>query len=155
MIDTFIRTQRMVWMAILSSLAALGVVAFVVMPRSGTPAPHFFLAIFVGLAIADLVAVQVLRARLLPRETPASALDDKPPEEDTPEAREALMKLGRVYVLSWALCESVGMFGLVATELLHQPVYYVGFAAVALVFLVLYRPDPDDAAGALRAIHKR
>ena len=54
--------------------------------------------------------------------------------------------------MSWALCESVAIFGLIATVMLKQPVYYIGFAAVALVFLVLYRPDAGDVAAALRGV---
>lgn len=149
--DDFLRTQRILWMTMIMSLGFLGVVAFVVLPQGGEPAPHFMLGVFVGLAIADLVAVQILRGKLMPAETGPTSLTDALPDATTPDARAALGKLATANLVSWALCESVAMFGLMATVMLKQPVYYIGFAAVALVFLVLYRPDADDVAAALRA----
>jgi hypothetical protein len=154
MIENFMRVQRILWLAMLLSLVAMGVVAFV-LPAQPQPAPHFLLGIFIIMAIGALVMVQVLRARLMPAETSRTALDDKPEFKGTPEERAALAKLSQAHVISWALCETVATFGLVARVLLGPPVYYVGFAAVSAVFLVLYRPDPDDAVGAIRAVQKR
>jgi hypothetical protein len=150
--ESFLRVQQILWMAMLGSLFFLGVVAFVVMPSGGQPAPHFLLAVFVGLAVADLVAVQFLRAKLLPAEPPPASLHEALPDADSPEGRRALQKLAQANLISWALCESVAMFGLMATEMLQQRVYYIGFAAVALIFLVLYRPDADDVSAALRGV---
>jgi hypothetical protein len=154
MIENFMRVQRILWLAMLMSLVAMGVVAFV-LPAQTQPAPHFFLGIFIVVAVSLLVLVQVLRGRLMPAETGPTALDDKPKSEGTPEESAALAKLAQAHVISWALCESVATLGLACRVLLGPPVYYVGFAAVSAVFLVLYRPDPEDAAGAIRAVQKR
>ena len=48
--DDFLRVQQILWLAMISSLFFMGVVAFVVLPTGGEPAPHFMLAVFVGLA---------------------------------------------------------------------------------------------------------
>ncbi len=154
-IENFLRMQRILWLALMSSLVLMGLVAYLGLPLTGEPAPHFFFAIFIGVAIADLAVVQILRAKLLPPDAPPTSLNETPPDATTPEARVALGKLAQAHLISWALCEAVGLMGLVATTMLKQPIYYVGFASVALLFFVLYRPDPDDVTGALRAAAKR
>jgi hypothetical protein len=155
MSERFLRTHRILWLALIVSLGFYGVVATIVPLGSGVPAAaHLLVSIFIGLSVVILVIAQWLRVRLMPPLAPPTSLGDVLHEQDTPEARRALSQLSITYIVSWALSEAVGMLGLIATFVVHQQVYFVGFSAVAFLFLLLYRPDPDEVTGALRGACK-
>ena len=54
MIENFMRVQRILWLAMLLSLVAMGVVAFV-LPVQAQPMPHFMLGIFIVMAIVLII----------------------------------------------------------------------------------------------------
>ena len=53
--------------------------------------------------------------------------------------------------MSWALCESIAIYGLVLTFLSFQWKYFLGFAAVSLASFLIYRPRRELLVGAARA----
>jgi hypothetical protein len=150
---------RILHAALLASLIVYGVVAVVVKapaPDDGRPAaaeaapgaaaadapdPGLFLPLFGGIAAVELlVVIPLLRRRLMPpRAAFPQPLEDVELDSDE-RAAGAIARLRSASIITWALAESVALFGLVAAFMLREWRYYLPFAAVAAVAMVYFAP---------------
>lgn len=136
---------RVLHATLLASLLIYGVmVAFVTRGPATTPItmdPGLVLPLLGGVAAAVLVVlVPLLRRRLMP------AREGFPGHEPDLDAvadgavLAALNKLRTALIVSWSLCESVGVMGLVAGFLFLEPLYFVPFGVAALGAMLAYAP---------------
>lgn len=138
---------RLVYAALLASLPAY----LAVVHLAATPVPEgggdygVFYGI-IGLFSAGVaVAIPILRKRLMPPRASGGG-----PAPDSVPTR----LLGRwlsAQLLSWALCESIAIYGLILAFVAHQPAAYYPFGAVALVLMLLYPPRRRDLEAVARA----
>ncbi len=120
---------RVVWLAILASLAVIFIVTRVVEPAAGGPEVLFW--ILLALGAAELGASFVLKQKML---------------RQAVEQRKSGL-VATAYILALALCESVGIFGLVA-HLVTGSKYYYFFFVLSGFGLVLHKPQRDDVVAA-------
>jgi hypothetical protein len=131
--------------ALLASLAVYAVVAVVVTRGPAPPStvkpmdPGVFVPILGGVSAAFLlVVIPLLRRKLMPAREPfPQELED---EELDGHGMAALGKLRSASIITWALCESVAMFGLIATILYREPLYYAPFGVVSAGALLAHAP---------------
>jgi len=135
-----VSTARTIYLALLASLAIYGGIAFqvaasaeTVSAKSGTAAsPESVRLLLISFALVSgimtVFVIPLLRRLVLP--APGSGLDlDK-----------VLGKLQTASIATWALAESIGIYGLILAFLSRDPLYYIGFAALAAVNFALYPP---------------
>jgi hypothetical protein len=146
-------TLRILYVALLLCVGIYGGVSYVFAMQLGAGAmPPVFLYALVAVAAATTVVIPVVRARMLPPTRPPSSLAEAAITGPLGEAGgRAAGRYFTACIISWALCESIAIYGLVLVQLSHQLVHYFGFAAGALFNFALYRPSAEFLAGAARA----
>jgi F0F1-type ATP synthase membrane subunit c/vacuolar-type H+-ATPase subunit K len=127
---------RIVHAALMASVLLFGVMLIMVTRPPGDPVPGadipvraeppaVIAPIMAGLALVTLCAVVLVRRRM------SSERADAP----IPQAR-----IYSLSITSWALTESIGMYGLVLGILHRDPLMYVPFGGVSLLVLLLLAP---------------
>lgn len=149
--DRLLRLPRLIYAALIASVPLYLAIAHLAVPPSPEGAGSYtvFYA-FIGLFGAGVaITVPVVRKRMMPPRADGAG----PAPETVPAGL-----LGRwlsAQILSWALCESVAIYGLVLAFVTHQPTAYYPFAAAALVLLALYPPRRRDLEAVVRAAATR
>jgi F0F1-type ATP synthase membrane subunit c/vacuolar-type H+-ATPase subunit K len=145
-------TFRMIYLALVATLGIYGVIAWMQTQRGEPvrPVEPMFLYALGGVALLQMVMIPFLRRMLMPPLKAPTALSDDP-SIDGEAAEGAIAKLFAANIISWALCESIAIFGLVLVFLSLDFHYYPPFAAAALLNFLFYRPSLDDLQAAVRA----
>ncbi len=100
-------------------------------PSSGTPNPIMLRAI-AGLCVSEVVIVLVMRrVRLLPVEAMLA---------NRPEDAKALARLRQGYLVTYAICLSIALYGLVLHFLGFSMPQVAPFFLVGLVLILFSRP---------------
>jgi F0F1-type ATP synthase membrane subunit c/vacuolar-type H+-ATPase subunit K len=150
----FLRTLWILYFGLIAALGVYGLVVHAVATgQAADPAAAFPLlpALAAVAAMEVLVVLPLLRRRLLPVAREVRSLDEQAaPETLSPGARAALARYQTAQVVTWAVCESVALYGVVLAVLTHRGVYYLGFAAAALVNFAIYRPRGEVVAAVAR-----
>jgi hypothetical protein len=120
---------RVIWLAVLAGLALIFVLTRVAQPAAAGPEALFW--ILLALGAGELGASFVLKQKML-----RQAVEQRKPG-----------LVSTAYVLAFALCESVGLFGLVAHFVTGSKYYYFLFALGGFG-LVMHKPQRDDALAA-------
>ena len=161
-----LRVQRILHAAASASMLIYCVVGYLVSSQTTTPPPPDVRAIaddpltspiFLALAVAAAAvagALPVIRKRLLPPRRPAVVHNEEIGEPSSPAASAARAKLQAGQILSWALCESIAIFGLVLTILSREPWPVLAFSAAGLVNLLAYAPSRLRTEETIRAANK-
>lgn len=134
--DANYRTLRIIWLAILVSVIAIFIVTRLVQPAGDDNLKVLFW-ILLMLGVVNFGASFFLKQKLLKQAT----------EKRKPElARSA-------YIVAFALCESIGLFGLIA-HLVTGVEYYYFFFVLSAFGILMHKPQRDDllAAAAGRGI---
>ena len=153
-VSTSVFVQRMVHAALILSLGIYAVVfrvAFATQPPNPALASTMFPALAAVSLVQLVLVIPLLRRKMMPARAEATSFTDVAGAQVTPTAAAALAGYTRVQIVSWALCESVAMFGFVLSVLTIDFRYYIGFAVAALLNLILYRPSRDVAEAVARA----
>ncbi|HVV85573.1 MAG TPA: hypothetical protein VHE35_21080 [Kofleriaceae bacterium] len=136
---------RILHAALTASLVVYAVVAVAATQGKGQVSdldPKLLLSVLgaVG-AVELLVVVPLLRRKLMPARDPFSDPVDLEVDVggDDP-VNVAIGRLRSVSILTWALCESVAILGLVAAFVYREPRYYAGFGAAGLLGMLWYAP---------------
>lgn len=148
MIEQRVFTLKILYFALVMSTCIYGAIAFVV---ARTPLRMEMVIAYAlgGCALMIMGIIPVLRSRVMPPTREAHSLDEKVPENDAVAA--ALQKYFTACILSWALCESIAIFGLVLSFLSGEPKYFVPFGALSLVNFAIYRPSREQLLSVARA----
>jgi F0F1-type ATP synthase membrane subunit c/vacuolar-type H+-ATPase subunit K len=127
------RVNRMLWGAMLASLLVYVLVAHVAaVPENPNAQAPLLVTVFVLLSIGVGLGTLVYRRRALVGPIQSGALD--------PTTPDGAQKAFQPFILSLALSESVGIFGLVLAFLSGNPRYSVAFCSAAMVLMFLHRP---------------
>jgi len=124
-VDANYRALRIIWLAILASLITLFVVTRVVQPT--TDAPRVLFWILLALGVGNFGASFFLKHKML---------------KQAAEKRKPEMVKG-AYLVALALCESIGLFGLLAHLITGVEQYYFLFVLGGFGIL-MHKPQRDD-----------
>lgn len=142
---------RIIYLALVLTLGVYGFVAYQNVTRASPHAldPTLLYAL-IGVAVMEMVGLPFLRRMLLPPMAPPRSLDDKVAIEGA-VANTAFAKYFTTNMITWAICESIAMYGLVLVFMSGDVRYYGPFACVALLNFLVYRPSLDDLQAVVRA----
>jgi len=125
------------WGALLASVGLYGVVAHV-LETPGSDISRGMLRtlayVFAAVSIAEVAITWWLRKTMY---------FDGSGETDSGEQGRA-QSLFTMSIITWAICESVAIYGLVLRVLSGQIAYFYPFAAASFLLFVLYRPRPAE-----------
>jgi F0F1-type ATP synthase membrane subunit c/vacuolar-type H+-ATPase subunit K len=145
------RTMMILHLALMGSVGIYAFILFQV--TQGQPPreldPPVMLYALAGVALAMMAVIPVLRSKMLPPIREAKSLDEPVPEDEKVQA--AVAKLFTASIVTWALCESIAIYGLVLAFLSFQMKYFFAFAAASLVNFLIYRPRKEQLLGAARS----
>ena len=128
-VDANYRTLRILWLAILASVIALFVVSRIVEPKPGAPKVLFW--ILLALGVGNFGASFLLKQKML---------------RQAIEKRKSETVRG-AYLVALALCESIGIFGLIAHLITGVEQYYF-FFVLSSFGILMHKPQRDDLLGA-------
>lgn len=128
-VDANYRTMRIIWLAILASVIALFVVSRVVVPTANAPKVLFWILLAVG--VCNFGASFLLKQKML---------------RQAAEKRKPEMFKG-AYIVALALCESIGILGLIAHLITGVEQYYF-FFVLASFGILMHKPQRDDLLAA-------
>jgi hypothetical protein len=152
-----LRPLKIVHAALMVSIVIYAVIAFVVTAQSHPAKPPLdptvILPVFAAMALAMLVAIPIVRKRVLPPMTDTDERIDAQQEVD-PDVSAMLGKLRGGLITTWAMCESIAIFGLIAAFLFHTGWYVLPFAGVAIVAQLFYAPTEAVLGRAVRAMYR-
>ena len=157
-----IMTMRVLWLALMSSVGLFAVVIVLLPPALATP-DSMHLVLF-GVTAASSAAVSFVFPRRI-HESAAKAASLAVSEVPDPEApagfgavtrvrmfadpraarQKAFMLYGQYTILSCALSESVGIFGIVLNRLGHPPAIPLLFVLCSLILVALRMPSEAKA----------
>lgn len=119
------RMLRILHAALTASIFVYGAIVYLVVvngPAQESPAQATTILIALAVGAASVMgAIPFLRAQLLPKAQNAQARFT-------------------VAILTWALCESIAVFGLVASFVTRWTWPFFAFALVSLIHMMIYRP---------------
>jgi F0F1-type ATP synthase membrane subunit c/vacuolar-type H+-ATPase subunit K len=124
-VDGNYRTLRIIWLAILASLIIIFIVTRIVTPTPVAPRVLFWILLAVG--AGNFGASFFLKQKMLKQ-----AAEKRKPE-----------MLRSAYLIALALCESIGIFGLLAHLITGVEQYYFFFVLSGFGIL-LHKPQRDD-----------
>lgn len=155
------RTMRLVHAALTAAVGIYVVVVAVLVrrpadPQAGAAAIGVLPYAFAAAAVGSLVALVVLRRKMMPAREPPAQLADRIADDDPlPEpARRALGKVFAASIVTWALAESVAIYGFVLGILLRDVRPMLPFAAVSIAVLLAYAPRRALLEAAVRAARR-
>lgn len=128
-VDANYRTLRIIWLAILASVAAIFVVTRIVQATPGADRTLFW--ILLALGVSNFGASFLLKHKLL--------------GQGARERKPELVRGG--YIAALALCESIGIFGLIV-YLVTGMEYYYFFFVISGFGILLHKPQRDDLLAA-------
>jgi hypothetical protein len=160
--DAAHRLLRILHTGILMILIIFGVVAWIVTrgadtTRQGAPTWQSMSPVIYALAgfsILIFAMIPIIRGKLLPRVPSDFRISGG--QQAIDRARAGLVSrwvTGNVF--TWALCGSVGVYGLVASLMMRQPWPYLLFAAPTAAALVYFRPRIEPLREMLSMINRR
>lgn len=138
-------TLRMLWGSFLVSLCIFGVVLSVV-PLDGDAQPTLLYALS-GAALFEVPMVFGLRFLLMGPSMGLLTPNDLRENRIADDASEALLTARQKYqtgsLIGFAMSESIAIMGFVCTFLSAQPVWYAGWASVAVVLYLIQFPRAE------------
>ncbi|HTM22311.1 MAG TPA: hypothetical protein VL172_17445 [Kofleriaceae bacterium] len=167
MIDFTQRTLRILHGALMFSQVVYVVIAYVVTRQPQDHPPDRFawtighdplssplVLAFGAVALLTTAALPTLRPRLLPARQPAAGLEDPIGPLDSPAAARALSRLRSGQILTWALCESIAIWGLVLAMLSWELWPVLPFVGLGLVNMLAYQPRRAMIEEVVRAANR-
>lgn len=152
-------TMRILHLALTASLFIYAVVIHVVLavqktrpPMSSDEATPILVAMAVIALGTAAIAIPIARKKMLPPFKPPEHRDDRLPEDNLPPAvGRAQAQLLTANILTWALCESIAIYGLVIGFMLQESWPYYAFAGPALALMIFFMPRRIDLEAVSRA----
>ena len=141
-VDGYLRTQRILFIALLLTVPMYAAVATLMAQTSQEPpgmpelarepfAQPMVLALIVGSIITIGLALFTRTKMFPPRRRGDGARDPK----------VALARLRVAEILTWALCESIAIYGLILSVLSLEPVFSYAFGGASALAMLLFAPS--------------
>jgi F0F1-type ATP synthase membrane subunit c/vacuolar-type H+-ATPase subunit K len=128
-VDASYSALRIIWLAILASVILIFVVTRLVQPTPEGDKVLFW--ILLALSVGNFGASFILKAKILKQAT----------EKRKPELIKG------AYIVAFAMCESIGLFGLIV-HLVTGVEYYYFFFVLSGFGILLHKPQRDDLLAA-------
>ena len=134
-------TLRVVWRALLGSLALYAALPWFLRPGGGLESAGALLLGLTAVAALTGLGTFVLRELLLTRPIRSGAL--------RVNTAEGMGRLTQISVVLWALCESVGLYGLVLYQVSGEARYLYLFLMASAGLFFAHRPGrlPESDSG--------
>jgi hypothetical protein len=147
--DPGLRTLKIIWSAMLMSVAVYLVVGLVVAPRmpsafTGDTFATLRMALYI-LGFATLIAARYIRKLILGRE-------DRSVDPAQVQPSSLMAKYTSAVIASLAVCESVGIYGLVLFFLGRNSTDLYVLLGISAAALFYYRPRKEELAGLSRDV---
>jgi hypothetical protein len=151
-----LRVARILWGALLGSMAIYVVIANVIvhdqahgatvpMPElASAPAQQPLVLVLAVVSLVELVVGLFLRGRMMP---PRRKTSDSP----RGDVHKALQRLRVAEIIGWAFCEAIAINGLLLTMLSYEPAFsfvFTGVGALAMLALAPSQRIVDDVVHA-------
>ncbi|HUH03901.1 MAG TPA: hypothetical protein VML75_18020 [Kofleriaceae bacterium] len=154
-------TLRILHAALVASLGIYVVVGKLAFgePEPGAPAPPTFesmqLIFWMLAAIGGsmFIAIPLIRARLMPPRARLRPNAD-PITEVTRPAGAAIKRYLNASLMTWALCESIAIYGLALMFMMRDVWPYPIFAVPAAALMIYYRPTPAELEAVVRGAQR-
>jgi F0F1-type ATP synthase membrane subunit c/vacuolar-type H+-ATPase subunit K len=130
-VDASHRTLRIIWLAILAGVIAIFIVTRLVQPGSGGDSLKVLFWILLTVSVVNFGASFVIKQKLLNQAV----------------AQQKLELVQRAYIVAFALCESIGLFGFIAHIVAGIEHYYFLFVLSGFGIL-MHKPQRDDLLAA-------
>src|SRR5262245_23804089 len=119
------RNLRIIHLALCLSLAIYGAIAYTVaIQQPPVELERTLVLVLIGMGVMTPPIIFVLRQKLLPPMAPPGSITDVPAGKLDDKQQQAAARYFSASILSWALCESIALYGLVLAFLSHLPGYY-------------------------------
>ena len=128
-VDTNYRTLRIIWLAILAGVITLFIVTRLTQPALGAPKIIFWILFAAG--VGNMGASFVLKHKMLRQAT----------------EKQEIGSVRSAHIVALVLCESIGIFGLIAYFITGVEQYYFFFVLSGFGIL-LHKPQRDDLLAA-------
>ena len=126
-------TVWILWAAMLMSLGIYGVVLEIrPAPENPQPLNEVMLYAFIAVSVSELVVIFVLR------HTTFFSKLEKGDFESVEQLKSAYLTTA---IMTWALCESIAIFGFVLSILTGDIIYYFPFGGAGAVLMIYFRPQ--------------
>jgi hypothetical protein len=140
-------TLRILWGAILASLFIYLVIAHLlggeVRQRAGaTVSVPLFRNVLIVIGIIEILIIRFLRKRMLSKDALLKLRERRGPSDQMP----IVAQYTTVVVISAALAESIGIYGLLLYFLGADIQTFYVFLAVSAALLIFYRPKKEELA---------
>lgn len=142
-LPSVLRNLRVLWTGFLSSVVVLALVAGLIGSQVDPSLPEAARYLFAAVALASSALTFVLRRALLIEPMRRGDIDLTKPE--------GLARFQSAHVVVWALCETVGLLGLVLFFLTADGAWSGALFAVSLALLWTHGPRPPEPGGAAAA----
>lgn len=137
------RAVQVIHLAMLLSLAGYVVLGFIIrppgLPSGGAEISALLVRVFYLISAGIVLAIFVLRKRLI------QPLARGPSTVQEIQHWSARFRIA--HILIYALCEAIGIFGLVALFVAGSQAHFLTLIALSFVLMILLRPKPIDTAG--------
>lgn len=128
-VDANYRTLRIIWLAILASLISIFVVTRMVQAEGAGIKVLFWILLMVG--VVNFGASFLLKQMLIKQAV----------------GQQKLELVRSAYIVAFALCEAIGLFGLIA-HFVTGVEYYYFFFVLSGFGILLHKPQRDDLLAA-------
>jgi len=142
----------LIYLALVGTLGVYGLAAYQMLAKARRAADMPMVLAYALMAVAvveTILVIPLLRRMFLPPTREAASLDDRAPTGEAVTA--ALARLSVAQIITWAMCESIALYGFVLVVMSHDLRYYFGFAALSLLNFLIYRPSEALSLGVARA----
>jgi hypothetical protein len=135
---------RILHSVLMMSILMYGVIVYVItrQPMTERPpdAPMIQVALWAMSAVTLLVGVPLARLKMMPSRKPLELTEEPLPSPLPVEAQRALRRAFSASIVSWALCESVAVYGVVVGVTEHRLDPFFPFGAASLGSIALLVP---------------
>jgi hypothetical protein len=111
---------------------------------TGSPGLGYLKYILMAIAAVEVVMMLIIKNRILPGEAPF--LQESGSKKDSPGPDEAqfINRLRTAHIITYALCESIAIYGLILFILEKDKTIFYAFLGVSLFLMLIHFPKYDD-----------
>jgi hypothetical protein len=100
--------------------------------------------IFMAAAAVEVVLMVIIKNRILSGETKFNQQPDSGKDSPGPDEGEFINRLRSAHIITYALCESIAVYGLILFILEKDRTEFYAFLGVSLFLMLVHFPKYDD-----------
>jgi hypothetical protein len=111
---------------------------------TGSPDLGFLKYILMGIAAVEIVMMLIIKNRILSGETPFLQPPGSKKDSPGPNETQFINRLRTAHIITYALCESIAIYGLILFILEKDKAVFYAFLGVSLFLMLVHFPKYDD-----------